>query len=50
MELFQPPDRSGVGIVEGLPVLLPLSFREIPDNLVSHGPVPVKTLPGGLDR
>jgi hypothetical protein len=50
MELLQPPDRSCVSIIESLPVLLLLLFREVPDSLVSHGPVPVKALPGRLER
>ena len=50
MEVLQPLDRGCVGIIEGLPVLFPLFFREIPDRLVTHGPVSVKGIHGGLDR
>jgi len=50
VELIQPPDRGCVGIVESFLVLFPFFCREIPDRLVSHGPVPVKPFQGRLER
>lgn len=50
MEFLEPPYRRGIGILEGLPVLLAVFLRKVPDRLAAHGPVPVKALQGGFER